>query len=60
MAADDGGNPSLRDTTYVEVTVIRESGEFGFTLPSYEITISENLPIGRSVITTQAQPGVSS
>lgn len=59
MEARDGGNPSRTDTTFVEVTVIRDSGELAFTLPDYQIEISENFPVGRVVITTQAQPGVS-
>ncbi|KAL5018733.1 hypothetical protein ScPMuIL_004455 [Solemya velum] len=57
VQAKDGGSPSRTDTTFVEVTVLRDSGQLAFTLPSYSITISESLPVGQFVLTTLAQPG---
>lgn len=56
--ATDQGTPQRSSNTYVEVTVIRSQGQLAFSLPSYAITISENVNINSNVITTLAQPGV--
>ncbi|RUS85645.1 hypothetical protein EGW08_006591, partial [Elysia chlorotica] len=57
LIARDGGTPSRTDQTYVEVTIRRDTGLLGFTLPSYAVSISENTLVGQQVVNTQAQPG---
>ncbi len=58
VVASDGGSPSRNDVTYVEVTVLRETGVLAFTLPAYSVVISENTVIDRNILVTLAQPGV--
>ena len=59
MVARDGGDPPQSSFTYVEVTILRETGQLSFDLPEYAVIISENLAVGRRIITASAQPGVS-
>ncbi|KAL8559117.1 hypothetical protein ACOMHN_046165 [Nucella lapillus] len=56
--ASDGGEPTQHDFTYVEVTILRETGQLSFNLPSYQVVISENTAVGSPIITASAQPGL--
>ena len=59
VQAIDGGFPTLRDTTFVDISVIRVTETLTFFTPSYTETISENQAVGSNVITVNAQPSVS-
>ena len=59
VQAYDGGFPTLRDTTFVDINVIRVTEVLSFFTPSYTETISENQAIASNVITVTAQPAVS-
>lgn len=59
VRAYDGGFPTLSDTTFVDVNVIRVTDTLSFFTANYFETITENLPVASSVLTVSAQPAVS-
>lgn len=58
MRVYDGGFPTLSDTTFVDVNVIRVTDVLSFFTSNYFETITENLPVAASVLTVSAQPSV--
>ncbi|XP_046579033.1 protocadherin Fat 4-like [Haliotis rubra] len=58
--ATDGGSPGRSAVTYVEVTVLRETGRLAFTLPYYRVVISENTEVNKNILFALAQPGIAS
>lgn len=45
-------------TATVRINVLRDTGVLAFSANNYNVTISENTPVGSSVTNTVASPGV--
>lgn len=58
VVAKDQGLPEKSSVTYVEVTVLRDSGTLSFSIPTYVVVTSENRIVGSVMTTTVATPGV--
>ena len=59
VTARDAGTPQRSDTIFVDVNVIRETGQLAFSLPNYQVTIPETTGLNEVIITVRANPGVS-
>uniref|UniRef100_A0A8C6QDE9 Protocadherin gamma subfamily A, 7 n=1 Tax=Nannospalax galili TaxID=1026970 RepID=A0A8C6QDE9_NANGA len=55
LTAYDGGVPSLSGTTSIHVTVVDVNDHTPvFSLPRYQVTVPENVPIGTKLLTVNA------
>ncbi|XP_041363172.1 uncharacterized protein LOC121378881 isoform X2 [Gigantopelta aegis] len=57
IVASDKGFPVRRAQATVRVKIIRDTETLSFNLPEYDITISENKPVGENIILVAASPG---
>ena len=58
ITASDKGFPVRRAQATVRVKIIRDTETLDFNLLEYDITISENKPVGENIILVAASPGV--
>ncbi|XP_013367591.1 PREDICTED: protocadherin gamma-A7 isoform X1 [Chinchilla lanigera] len=55
LTAYDGGDPPLSGTTRIQVTVVDVNDHTPvFSLPQYQVTVPENVPIGTKLLTINA------
>ncbi|XP_065921690.1 protocadherin Fat 4 isoform X2 [Magallana gigas] len=59
VEARDQGAPMRLATATVRINVLRDTGVLAFSANNYNVTISENTPVGSSVTNTVASPGIS-
>nr|XP_034314273.1 protocadherin-like wing polarity protein stan [Crassostrea gigas] len=59
VEARDQGAPMRLATATVRINVLRDTGVLAFSANNYNVTISENKPVGDSVTNTVASPGTS-
>lgn len=61
VQVEDGGNPSLSSTTQVRVNILDENDQTPtFEPPIYSVAVSENVPVGTSVLQVKAFDGDTS
>ncbi|XP_034512064.1 LOW QUALITY PROTEIN: protocadherin gamma-A7-like [Ailuropoda melanoleuca] len=55
LTASDGGDPPLSQTARIQVTVVDVNDHAPvFSLPQYQITVPENVPVGTRLLTVHA------
>ncbi|XP_058533427.1 protocadherin gamma-A7 isoform X6 [Ochotona princeps] len=55
LLASDGGNPPLSATAQIQVTVVDMNDHIPvFSLPQYQVTVPENVPVGTRLLTVKA------
>ncbi|XP_045650396.1 protocadherin gamma-A7 isoform X15 [Ursus americanus] len=55
LTASDGGNPPLSQTAHIQVTVVDVNDHAPvFSLPQYQVTVPENVPVGTRLLTVHA------
>ncbi|XP_032255728.1 protocadherin gamma-A7-like, partial [Phoca vitulina] len=55
LTASDGGHPPRSQTTRIQVTVVDVNDHAPvFSLPQYQVTVPENLPVGARLLTVHA------
>ena len=58
VQVEDGGNPPLSSTTQVRVNILDENDQTPkFEPPIYSVAVSENVPVGTSVLQVKALDG---
>ncbi|XP_048076989.1 protocadherin gamma-A7 isoform X11 [Ursus arctos] len=55
LTASDGGDPPLSQTAHIQVTVVDVNDHAPvFSLPQYQVTVPENVPVGTRLLTVHA------
>ncbi|XP_066128852.1 protocadherin gamma-A7 isoform X3 [Saccopteryx bilineata] len=55
LTASDGGDPPLSGTAHIQITVVDVNDHAPvFSLPQYQVTVPENVPVGTRLLTVNA------